>query len=80
MRVNIKVSKDKVVVFRLRRFDNLFMSINLFCEFNKIDKKLIQPIISKILSSLNIVYKVMNSNVSKENILTLNEVKKIAEK
>ena len=34
---NIKISKNKRAVFKLRRFDDLFLTVKLFCEINQID-------------------------------------------
>ena len=76
LRVNVKISKNKSVVFRLRRFDDLFETIKLFCEIHFIDEKLIRPIIMKTISSLNLIYRVMNSNVNAKNVAILKEVKK----
>ena len=41
LRVNVKISKDKFVVFKLKRFDDVFETIKLFCEINLIDEKLL---------------------------------------
>ena len=76
LRVNVKVSKSKIAVFRLRRFDDLFETIKLFCEINCIEEKLIRPIIMKTISSLNIIYQIMNSNVNSKDVAILSEIKK----
>ena len=75
--INIKISEDKYSTFKLRRYDDLFNVVKLFCEINKIDEKLIKPIIIKVLSCLNSIYKIMNCNLLKNDINILNEIKRI---
>jgi hypothetical protein len=75
LKVNVKISEKETVIFKLRRFDDLFLTIKLFCEINSIDEKLIKPFIIKSLSTLNLIYQVYNSQVSNENISILKRVK-----
>lgn len=63
LNVNVKISKDKSAVFKLRRFDDLFLTVKLFCEINSIDEKFIKPIIIKALCALNNIYQVINSQM-----------------
>ena len=63
LNVNVKISKDKSAVFKLRRFDDLFLTVKLFCEINSIDEKFMKPIIIKALSALNNIYQVINSQM-----------------
>lgn len=79
LNVNIKISKNKNIVFKLRRFDDVFFTVKIFCKINSIDEKLIKPIIIKIFLTLNIVYRVMNCNISPECISLLKEIKNIIE-
>lgn len=77
LNVNVKISKDKTAVFKLKRYDDLFLTIKLFCEINSIDEKLIKPLIIKSLSTLNTIYQVMNSKLNNEQINLLKKVKNI---
>ena len=70
--VNVKISKDKIVVFKLRRYDDLFNTIKLFCEINNIREDLIKPIIIKSLEALNNIYKIYNLHLNQNDI---NELK-----
>ena len=63
LNVNVKISKDKSAVFKLRRFDDLFLTVKLFCEINSIDEKFMKPIIIKALCALNNIYQVINSQM-----------------
>ena len=60
LNVEVKISKDKTVIFKLRRYDDIFETIKLFCEINSVNEKLIKPIIIKSLSTLNTIYQIMN--------------------
>jgi hypothetical protein len=75
LNVNVKISKDKTAVFRLKRYDDLFLTIKLFCEINSIDEKLMKPLIIKSLTTLNTIYQVMNSKLDNEQINILKEIK-----
>ena len=77
LRVNVKISKDKIAVFKLKRFDDIFLTIKLFCEIYSIDEQLIKPFIIKSLSTLNTIYQVMNSKLEKEQINLLNKIRSI---
>ena len=77
LKVNVKLSKDKTVTFKIRRFDDLFFTIKLFCEINSIDEKFIKPLIMKSLSTLNTIYQFYNSQMSSEDISLLKRLKNI---
>ena len=77
LNVNVKISKDKKAVFKLKRFDDIFETIKLFCEINSLDEKLIKPLIIKSLSTLNTIYQIMNSILDKEQINLLKHIKNI---
>jgi hypothetical protein len=74
--INVKISENKFSTFKLRRYDDLFITVKLFCEINKIDEKLIKPIIIKVLSCLNCIYKIMNCNLLNGDINILKEIKR----
>ena len=77
LKVNVKLSNNQTVVFKIRRFDDLFLTIKLFCEINSIDEKFIKPLIIKSLSTINTIYQLYNSNISSENIHILKRIKSI---
>ena len=77
LQVNVKIDKDKIVVFKLRRFDDLFLTVKLFCEINSIEEKLIKPIIIKALCTLNSIYQIYNAQLDLQNIKILKMVKAI---
>ena len=61
--INLKGKNNKNCVFKLRRFDDLFQTVKLFCEINGIEEVFIKPIILKVLETLNQIYFFMNSDV-----------------
>ena len=79
LQVNVKLPNNRTVIFQLRRYDDLFFTIKLFCEINSIEEKFIKPIIIKSLCTINTIYQIYNSPVSPENISVLKQVKKIAD-
>ena len=77
LEVNVKIAKDKSVVFKLRRFDDLFLTVKLFCEINSISEKLMKPIITKALCTLNSIYQIYNTQLDSKNINILKIIKTI---
>ena len=77
LKVNVKIAKDKNVVFKLRRFDDLFLTVKLFCEINSISEKLMKPIITKALCTLNSIYQIYNTQLDSHNIKILKILKTI---
>ena len=75
LEVNVKIAKDKNVVFKLRRFDDLFLTVKLFCEINSIEEKLMKPIITKALCTLNSIYQIYNAKMDSRNIKILQMLK-----
>ena len=71
LQVNVKIAKDKNVIFKLRRFDDLFLTVKLFCEINSIEEKLIKPIIIQALCTLNSIYQIYNTQLDSKNIKIL---------
>jgi hypothetical protein len=71
LNVNVKISKNKSAIFKLRRFDDLFLTVKLFCEIHLIDEKFMKPIIIKSLCALNNIYQVLNSPIDTNNIKRL---------
>ena len=77
LKVNVIISKDKFATFKLKRYDDVFETIKLFCEINSVDEKLIKPLIIKSLSTLNTIYQIVNCKLEKEQINLLKQIKNI---
>ena len=76
LRVEVKISNGKKAVFKLKRYDDIFETIKLFCEINSVDEKFIKPLIIKSLSTLNTIYQIMNSKLNIKHINILQEAQK----
>ena len=74
LRVEVKLAKDKKAVFKLKRYDDVFETIKLFCEINSVDERLIKPLIIKSLSAMNTIYQIMNSKLDYEQINILQKI------
>ena len=77
LRVNVKISNNNAVFFKIKRYDDVFETIKLFCEINGINEKLIKPIIVKSLSTLNTVYQIMDCQLNNEQIIILKKINSI---
>ena len=76
LNVQVKLSKDRTAVFKLKRYDDLFLTIKLFCEINSVDEELIKPLIVKSLMTINSIYQIMNTKLDEEQINILNKINK----
>lgn len=66
--INIKVSENQYVMCKIRQFDDLFMTIKIFCEINQIESSFIRPLIVEVFCVLNSIYATMNTHLSNEDI------------
>lgn len=75
LNVRVKIRDNFSAIFKLRRYDDLFMTVKLFCEIHNIDEKLMKPIISQSLGALNKIYQIYNLPLNKEEIERLKIIK-----
>ena len=73
--VKVKISENNTAIFKLKRFDDIFLTIQYFIEINNLDEKYIKPLIIKSLCAINTIYKVMNCEIDKKNLEVLKQVK-----
>ena len=76
--VKIKVNNDKVLLFKLRRYDDIIKRMNLFCEYNKINENLKKYLVIRILETLNNIYKMNNYRLTQREVEYLINIKKIS--
>ena len=76
--VKIKVNNDKVLLFKLRRYDDIIKRMNLFCEYNKINENLKKYLVIRILETLNNIYKMNNYGLTQREVEYLINIKKIS--
>lgn len=75
--LKIKISQNDYRVFYLKKFDDLFISIQRFVEMNQIKQELVKPIVSKIFHALNKVFWVLNSQIGRYDQKYLSSVYKV---
>ena len=77
LEIVIKVSKNENKIFKLRRYDNLFLKFEKFAESNNISQDLIRPLLSQIFGCLDKIFSVINNkigNYDKEYLNSLNKL------
>lgn len=75
MSINIKISENQTIVFKLRRFDDLCNTVQFFCSLHHIKEELVKPIILKTMDAMNQIYSAYNSNLSETDIYLLNQIR-----
>ena len=75
LNVQVKISENNTAIFKLKRYDDRFMTIQYFCEINNLKEEMIKPLIIKSLCAINTIYQVMNSKMDQNNLELLKEVK-----
>ena len=76
LEINVKVSKTKTLTFKIRRYDDMFRTVKIFCEINNLDIKLIRPLIIYIIKALNSIYGIYNLYLKPDEIEFLKELKR----
>ena len=76
LEINVKVSQSQILTFKIRRYDDMFKTVKIFCEINKLDIKLIRPFIIYIIRALNSIYGIYNLNLKNDEIEFLKDIKK----
>ena len=54
----------------------MFKTVKMFCEINKLDIKLIRPLIIYIIKALNSIYGIYNLKLKRDEIEILKDIKK----
>ena len=75
LEINVKISPEKTLVFKIRRYDDMFKTVKIFCEINNLDIKLIRPLIIYIIKALNSIYGIYNLKLREDEIEFLKELK-----
>ena len=76
LEINVKVSKTKTLKFKIRRYDDMFRTVKIFCEINKLDINLMRPFIIYIIRALNTIYGIYNLSLKENEIEFLKELKR----
>ena len=76
LEINVKIAEKKTLIFKIRRYDDMFKTVKIFCEINKLDTMLIRPFIVYIIKALNSIYGIYNLSLKSEEIRFLKDIKK----
>lgn len=75
LEINLKFDKDKNYSFKLKRFDDLFETVQIFCQINELNSKLYLPIVINIIKALNSIYGIYNVKLTQKEINELHHLK-----
>ena len=76
LEINVKLSEKEILTFKIRRYDDMFRTVKIFCEINKLDIKLIRPFIIYIIRALNSIYGIYNLHLKEDEIKFIKDIKK----
>ena len=75
LNINIKLPNKEVNVIKIRRYDDMFKTVKIFCEINQLESKYIRPLIIYIIKALNAIYGIVNLKLSQEEIKFLHNLR-----
>lgn len=75
--LKLKISDDEYIDFNLRKYDDLFESLNKFVSSNKIKKELVKPLALKIFEYLNKIFYLFNNKIGIYDQEYLNSLHKL---
>ena len=75
LEIYVKISETETLTFKIRRYDDMFKTVKMFCEINKLDIKLIRPFIVYIIRALNSIYGIYNLNLNSDEIQFIKDIK-----
>ena len=61
--LKIKVAPNDFRTFNLKKYDDLFISLEKFFDLNKINQELVKPIVTKIFAALNKIFWLLNNKI-----------------
>jgi hypothetical protein len=61
--LKVKVAKNDYRYFNLKKYDDLFVSLEKFVDLNKIKQELVKPIVTKIFMALNKIFWLLNNKI-----------------
>ena len=75
LEINLKFSNNKIHNFKLNRFDDLFETVQIFCQINRLNSNLYIPIIINIMKALNSIYGIYNLKLNEKELNELQFLK-----
>lgn len=68
LEIYLKLPKNQNLYFRLKRFDNLFETVQIFCQINELNSNLYFPIVINIMKALNSIFGIYNLKLNQKEI------------
>ena len=75
--LKMKVGKNDYRIFNLKKYDDLFVSLEKFVDINKIKQELVKPLVSKIFEALNKIFWLLNNKIGIYDLQYLNSLYKL---
>ena len=75
--LKIKVAPNDFRTFNLKKYDDLFVSLEKFFDLNKIKQELVKPIVTKIFAALNKIFWLLNNKIGIYDQEYLNSLHKL---
>lgn len=75
LEISVKITKDKIINFKLRKYDDMFKAIQEACKENDIDENYTSFFAYTIIKALNSIYGIYNLKLKKEEIEFLCDLK-----
>ncbi len=76
LEIIVKLNNNKNLLFKLRRFDDMFEVIKESCKVNDISESLIPFFAYKIIKAMNSIYGIVNLKLTEDEINYLKKLKK----
>ena len=75
LEINVKISKDKKIYFKLRKYDDMFQVVEQCCKENEISIENVNFFLHIIVKALNSIYGIYNISLNPEEIKILLDLK-----
>ena len=79
LEINVKISKDKIILFKLKKYDDMFKVIHEICQENELSEEYINFFAYTIIKALNSIYGIYNLKLKEEEIKYLSFLKEKCE-
>jgi hypothetical protein len=73
--IGVKISENKVINFKLRKYDDMFEVVKRTCKENELNENYQNFFVNTIIKALNSIYGIYNLNLKKEEISFLQVLK-----
>jgi hypothetical protein len=73
--LKVKITLNYTAVFKVRKFDDLYVTAKIFCDIHNLGDHMVKPLIIKALYAMNAVYKIYNSTLNNDNVDYLSYLK-----